>query len=295
MTSSEVTRPAPVSPATLTLELPAGCRSLRHWQTSESITDPIPFPVLLIHGLGGCTHWFDPFAAALPARQIYALELPEYGHYPVTQPLTSSTDLYAVVAQSVKALAQRHQQPVVLLGVSLGGLVALHTSVQFPDLPLKALALISPALKASPQSFDPGIYARIIGQRLFERLGLATSRYFKLPYRVDLITGDATQQARILSGDKPFDGLQTQGWMQLLRMTLFQSGFAQLTPPVALFYTQGDAVCDPRAMVRFYERLQQPQKQCVVYQGVQHDLTLEPDVVDSVAHTLIKWVSALTV
>uniref|UniRef100_A0A832MJ68 Alpha/beta hydrolase n=1 Tax=Eiseniibacteriota bacterium TaxID=2212470 RepID=A0A832MJ68_UNCEI len=101
--------------------------------------------VVLVHGLGsGTAHWL-PVARRLAARHRVALvELPGHGLAPMPRPLT----LDRAAAALDRALEQIGGEPVVLVGHSLGGLVAARAALARPQR-VAGLVLVEAAL--SPQ------------------------------------------------------------------------------------------------------------------------------------------------
>jgi len=122
-----------------------------------------PPELALLHGGAQNAHTFDTVALAL-ARPLVALDLPSHGHSDATPfggsaVMTHATDLG-------RALEQLLEGPRPLVGMSLGGLVALALAHQRPDLVSSLVMLdITPGVNADkarhitdfvngPDSFD---------------------------------------------------------------------------------------------------------------------------------------------
>lgn len=102
--------------------------------------------IVLVHGLGGSHLNWDRLAPLLAGRgRVLAVDLPGFG-------LSSPTRRPATLPSNVRVLERFVRQvcrgPVVLVGNSMGGLVAVLLAARSPEL-VRALALLDPALPAS--------------------------------------------------------------------------------------------------------------------------------------------------
>ena len=97
---------------------------------------------LFLHGLGGSRTAWEPQLAALgDVRRCVAWDMPGYGAS------TGSPDSFAAVAAAAADLARRlSPDPVDVVGLSLGGMVAQHLALDHPDV-VRSLVLLdtSPA------------------------------------------------------------------------------------------------------------------------------------------------------
>lgn len=100
-------------------------------------------PVLLIHGGGtdnSAISWYEVFAALGPEREVVAVDLPGFGRTTGIGPVGGPAELADFVARVARRLAM---PPAVVMGVSMGGDVALNLALRHPDL-VEALVLIAP-------------------------------------------------------------------------------------------------------------------------------------------------------
>lgn len=100
-------------------------------------------PVIALHPLGLDSSGFAGFAKALGRRgmRTIALDLPGFGRTPApAAPLSA-----AVLAAPVIELARALETPPVLVGISLGGRVALEAALTAPEA-FRAVIAIAPAL-----------------------------------------------------------------------------------------------------------------------------------------------------
>jgi 4,5:9,10-diseco-3-hydroxy-5,9,17-trioxoandrosta-1(10),2-diene-4-oate hydrolase len=101
-------------------------------------------PVILLHGIGGFLEYWDANIAPLAqGQQVYALDMIGFGRS--TKPPASYT--LAFLAQNVQAFAHALSlDRVTLVGLSLGGGVALQFTRMFPDRVRKLVLVASAGL-----------------------------------------------------------------------------------------------------------------------------------------------------
>jgi pimeloyl-ACP methyl ester carboxylesterase len=101
-------------------------------------------PLVLVHGLGGAaTNWVEVQPALATDRLVLAVDLPGHGE---TAPPRPTTPRPAAAARFLgRLLRQLDLGPVVLVGNSMGGLVATLLAGEEPSL-VAGLVLVAPAL-----------------------------------------------------------------------------------------------------------------------------------------------------
>jgi len=119
-------------------------------------------PLLFLHGVGGGHHaWEDqvPYFGKL-GYPSHAWDQPGYGQSPLVEPY----DLERVSAALALLIESLGGEPVVLVGHSMGGLIAQETYVRHPRL-VKALVLCftSPAFAGGSSEFTKQFLAARIG------------------------------------------------------------------------------------------------------------------------------------
>ena len=123
---------------------------------------PRPAPLLFLHGVGGGHHAWErqvPYFGKL-GYPSHAWDQPGYGKSPMVDPY----DLERVCAALALLIEKLSDEPVVLVGHSMGGLIAQETYVRHPKL-VRALALCftSPAFASGSSDFTRQFIAARIG------------------------------------------------------------------------------------------------------------------------------------
>ena len=120
-------------------------------------------PLVFLHGVGGGHHAWEgqvPYFGKL-GYPSHAWDQPGYGHSPMVEPYDLE-HVSTALARLIEALAEG--EPVVLIGHSMGGMVAQEAYVRYPKL-IKALALCftSPAFAGGGAEFTKQFIAARIG------------------------------------------------------------------------------------------------------------------------------------
>ena len=119
-------------------------------------------PLVFLHGVGGGHHAWElqlPYFGGL-GYPSHAWDQPGYGHSQIVEPY----DLEQVSAALARLIESLGDEPVVLIGHSMGGLIAQEAYVRYPKL-IKALALCftSPAFASGSSDFTKQFIAARIG------------------------------------------------------------------------------------------------------------------------------------
>ena len=119
-------------------------------------------PLVFLHGVGGGHHAWElqlPYFGGL-GYPSHAWDQPGYGHSPSVEPY----DLARVSASLARLIESLSDEPVVLVGHSMGGMIAQETYTRHPML-VKAMALCftSPAFAGGSSDFTRQFIAARIG------------------------------------------------------------------------------------------------------------------------------------
>lgn len=230
-------------------------------------------PMLLVHGLGGSVeNWL--LVAHLLARDhhVFAVDLPGFGRSP---PAGRATTVEAFVDTVAALLRKRGGEPAVLVGNSMGGLVALLTASQHPDL-VRGVVLVNPALpRYDGAPIDPVVRAVFtlyalpgVGELYFRRVARRASAEASIRYFFDLCgldpkalpahVMDAHRALHRYRRDLPWtDAAFLAAARSLLRVVFRRSGFEEhlrrVRAPVLLIHGTRDrlvSILNARAIAK---------------------------------------------
>ncbi|HHC07616.1 MAG TPA: alpha/beta hydrolase [Actinobacteria bacterium] len=141
---------------------------------------------LLLHGLGGSAATWITVADRLAAtgRRVLAPDLAGFG---ITPPGDRGSGVEANAAL-VADLVARFGEPAVLVGNSMGGLVALLAATRHPAA-VAALVLVAPALPPTPRHLDPEVTVKLLGP-LLPGLGAPAIRAYRATHDPELETAE---------------------------------------------------------------------------------------------------------
>lgn len=123
-------------------------------------------PVIALHGLGLESTSFGGLGRSLAGHglRFLAADLPGFGQTPAPGgPLTP-----AVLAEPVLELARTLEQPPLVMGMSLGGRVALEAALQQPSL-FRGVVMIAPALPRQDKRWSLN-FARLLSPGIAKRI-----------------------------------------------------------------------------------------------------------------------------
>ena len=166
-------------------------------------------PLVLLHGGAVTSATWQALAAALPDRDVYALDIMgDVGRSEHTAPFCDVTDLALWLDDALTGLRLDRVQ---LVGHSLGGWVAINAALRRPQR-LASLVLIDPG----------GVVQLQMGR--FMRWGVPVMLSFRSP-RVRRAGGSARRKHHPLAMDKRWTRLM------LLGVVYHRPGFPPLQPP----------------------------------------------------------------
>jgi acylglycerol lipase len=231
--------------------------------------------VVLLHGLAEHSGRYPALVARLLARglAVYALDHRGHGRSPGPRANFGRFDWLVADAASRVATARSEYpgKPLVLLGHSLGGAVALATALAHPGL-VDALALSAPAVGA-----DPDVpRARLALARLLSvvapSVGVLTLPSAALS-RDPEVGADYDRDPLVYRGAVPARSL-----VELLAaMARIQAAAPRLAAPVLVMHGTDDSLVPLRFTAPVYERLGSADRTIRVYAGLYHEIFNEPE------------------
>lgn len=241
--------------------------------------------VLMVHGLGAHSGWFEALARRLKVRKLFVLayDLVGFGkrikqHYFSTEQwLTDLNATHAYLRQLVG------DKPIYLLGNSMGSIVALKPC---PSLKPAGLALLSPGFEGNAQTFPLSYRLKAITEAL-----IRPDKEIDLPYNLELVTSDKAVRDWLANDPEWRFAVPGRMLFDLLKITQeLRWSKLSLPCPVLMLTAGQDKLVDNRVNHRIFDRLLAPSKRTRCFETAVHDLPLDP-AVDDVAEEIVDWIS----
>lgn len=243
-----------------------------------------PAKIIVLHGVGAYGRLLAP-AAVLAQRYGYetiAPDLPGYGltrvpHAELTYPLWIDC-----VRDLIAAERARDARPIVLFGVSLGGLVAYQAAAQNPDVSgLVATTLADPRECAVRLGFARNALVGTMGLWLLERLAFFTDAMpipMRAVSRMQHISNKPALSALVMRDPLGGGNRVPARFLRTLMTTPPAVEPEQFTTcPVLLAHPGVDRMTDIALSRRFFDRLAAP-KRMVILDGASHMPTEHPGI-----------------
>jgi len=243
-----------------------------------------PVKVIVLHGAGAYGRVMAP-AAVLARRYGYETVAPDLPGYGLTRVPWRRLD-YALwidcVCDLIDAELARDGRPIVLFGVSLGGLLAYQAAARSrKPIGLVATTLADPRERNVRQGFARHPLLGTLGLWLLERLAPVLDR---LPLPMALMSkmhriSNNRELARLVSKDRLGGG----SWVPARFLRTLLATAPAIEPedfrvcPVLLAHPGSDRMTDIALSRRFFDRLAAP-KRMVVLDGASHMPTEHPGV-----------------
>ena len=115
--------------------------------------------IVLVHGLGGSALNFHEVGTSWAKRgRVVAVDLAGFG---LTPPAGRAFTLDANRELLSGFISSITDEPAVLIGNSMGGLLSIMQAVEEPDT-VEAIVLLNPAIPPAPSSFNPSVITRLV-------------------------------------------------------------------------------------------------------------------------------------
>ncbi|MBI3615738.1 MAG: lysophospholipase [Candidatus Omnitrophica bacterium] len=242
----------------------------RRWEVSN----PRPF-CLLVHGLGEHSGRYEALAKELNRRGIAVWSMDNRGHGR-SEGLRGDCRSINDFVEDLHLLVQEAQRqlpgpPRLLLGHSLGGLIALTYAAQYPQM-IRAVAVSSPALRLA---HEPPTIKRLLAENLARILPKTP-----LPNGVNpnFVSRDPEVVAHYKRDPLIHRVISARGAIAL-RQAMAESPrlASQLRIPILILLAGDDRICDPQAAVEFAASIQATPATLRRYDGLYHEIFNEPE------------------
>jgi len=241
--------------------------------------------VLLVHGYaehaGRYTHVIEALAAA--GWRVTLVELRGHGQ---SDGVRGHTDRWHGYIEDVQAAVATLDGPFVMVGHSLGGLVACGTLLEPLHPACVGVALSNPYIQNKVETSGLQQKALRVAARLVPRLR------FKSPLSPNAISRDP-EVVRRYETDPLVFGTLTPGWVNQIEVLQnhIQASARQGTTPMLMLVGTGDLISDPDTNQRVAREWGGPHE-VEVYEGLYHELFNEPEQ-DAVIARLLAWMEPL--
>jgi pimeloyl-ACP methyl ester carboxylesterase len=121
-------------------------------------------PVLLLHGTAASLRYWDSVVSELTGHRVIALDLLGFGHSPKPRNVTYNVDTH--LQSILDTLTElKISKPIILVGHSMGGLLALKFALKYPE-KVKKLVLIAMPIYKTPTEARQSITGGRLSRRL---------------------------------------------------------------------------------------------------------------------------------
>ncbi|SFF28714.1 Lysophospholipase, alpha-beta hydrolase superfamily [Paenibacillus algorifonticola] len=253
------------------------------WNSCEIHLDRLPaaespLKIVLVHGAGGNGRLFAPYGKMLQMQgyEMLAPDLPPYGLSklgPSSKPIRYEEWIQLLV-DLIESEYKRDGKPIVLLGASIGGMLAYHVAARSPHVQgLIATTFVDTSDAAMRLQLAPNKYVAVYGKWLMDAFPILLDS-FRLPVskvsRMDLIANNAELAQLIMEDPR---AAATRIPLKLLRTFLNMTPEVQpenfTSCPVLLVHPEVDPMTPYAFSESFYKRLACPKK-LVLLEGAGH-------------------------
>ena len=259
------------------LTLPLGSKAAGaqlYWQTWLP-SGPVKAAVLLVHGYAEHLGRYDHVAASLTAQglAVYALDHWGHGQSDGTPGFVPAFSVFTDGLEALLAMAEAEHPgvPLVLLGHSMGGLIAATHLVTHQQHYVGAVLsgpAIAPAVPPSALTLWIGrLLAKIaprVGVLALDSTGVSRDPKVVAAYLADPLVYTGKIGARL-------------GNEMLNAMTAIQQAAPAITLPMLILHGEQDSLAAPHGAQLLFERLGSTDKQLKLYPGLFHEIFNEPE------------------
>ncbi len=253
----------------------------RKWEAASP-----PAVLLLVHGLGAHSARWEFLAEIFLFHNIssYAIELKGCGETPDIKGHIDSFNIYYNDIRSLRDIIIKENpgKKVFLAGESLGGLIAYVFALTNPDL-FAGLIVLSPAFS---NRFKMSTLYSI---KVFLPLLYNPKKQHKMPFTSEMCTQD-TMYEKAMDADHREHRVATSKFLfNLLTAQTRAKSLKDRDDMHILFLLSGnDAMVDPEASKRIFEKLIARDKKIIQYSDMRHALSIELGK-EKVAGDILQW------
>lgn len=244
--------------------------------------------VLLVHGLGAHSGWFEALARRLKVKRIFSMA---YDHVGFGK---RSSQVFMMKQQWLNDLKEAYEylretvgdRPIFVMGNSMGAVVALKALSQIKP---SGLVMFSPGFDGHPEMFKLSYRMKAMTTAL-----LYPDREMILPYTTDQITREPQVRNWLANDpDRKFN-LTARTMLELLKLTQDTKSTARkVSCPVYMFTSGQETIVNNLVSEAIFERLAAPSKRKHSFPEAWHDLMFDP-VLDELVDLLLSWMDDIS-
>ena len=262
----------------------------RYYRTWESSKRSVKAVVMIVHGLGEHCERYDALANYLTAKgfNVASMDLPCHGRSDGPRGHIDSFDSYnrAVLNMYDRVQIAYPNKPIVLLGHSMGGLIASRLLLEHQDKFVGAV--LSGAAIQSPQQ-PPAWQVLIIKNlaKLFPKMQI-------LQLEADAVSRDPVVVEKyfadpLVSKDK----LSARFLVSMFEaMEDVKEHAAKITLPLFVLHGGADVMTDPEGSRLLFNSVSSQNKELKIYPGLFHEIFNEPEAPEIYAE-VTQWIESL--
>lgn len=211
--------------------------------------------LVLLHGWGMNRHVWDLIEPELAFNydgEILALDLPGFGESAMSENQSEHYDLHFMAEQ----LASKIEDNAVIVGWSLGGLVALYLAKHFPHKVSRVVLVASTPLFAQTQDW-PGIKPQVLAdfnQQLIENSKATIERFLAIQAMGSATARQDSKALKKLLSQQPnaSEWVLKQG-LDILENQDLRQTFSELAQPVSGIFGRLDALVPYKAIAQMQQ------------------------------------------
>ncbi len=247
--------------------------------------------IVLVHGYAEHSGRYDHLVSCLTGRGYTVAALDHRGHgesggrRAAIRRFDDYVDDLGLLME--RAAAADPDLPVILLGHSMGGLIAIRYALAHQQ-DLAGLVVTGPALV-----IDEGV------SPVTKRVGALIARLAPdlplLPNRPGVLSRDPEVERRFAADPLCYTGRVRAGvaHQMLLAAINTEGRLDQLTLPLLIMHGADDTLTSPAGSRLLHERASSPDTTLVVWPGLRHEIFNEPERDEVIAH-LLSWLDLHT-
>lgn len=238
---------------------------------------------LLVHGLGAHSLWYEALARRLKIRRIFSLAYDQIGfgkrsNETLMMKQQWLDDLNLCLDYLIEAVGDR---PIVLIGNSMGAVIAMRAALARQGKDADALIMFSPGFDGNRQTFSLGYRVRAIANAL-----LQPDKLMQLPYTTDDICREPQIKQWLATDADAKLQVTARTLLEILKLTEETKGMAKKLQCPTLMFTAGqEKIVNNQCNQEIFEKIAAPIKKHIHYADAWHDLMFDP-VIDQLAEEL---------